>query len=1239
MGNSDNTLKNSSTTSDHQTDLQENDATWAKKKGIWPVGTRLINGMYEVLPLSETSSYAEGGVGIVQRVRHRDWDMELAVKSPKPGTLNSESGKQNFERECHTWIDLGLHPNIVNCYLVRRIDDIPRLFAEFVPDGSLRDWIRDGRLYEGGGNTALARILDVGIQFAWGLDYAHSQGLLHLDVKPGNVMMAGNTKEVTAKVTDFGLAKTFGSEGGGEFCEGMTPAFCSPEQYESFQLFRKQAEGRQIDADENVYPITKQSDIWSWAISLISMFFGRAPCKRGGQTAAEVFEAFLRHEPNEKYPPFPPQLIDIIRRCFRKNQLERPESMQFVADRLVRVYEECVGYSYRRHKPRVMVRTPEVISNHGASLLDLNKPDKALELFNQALAVNKWQPQILFNKLMTEWRYGRITDLEIESGLEEALRVNSTDANAFYVCGLFLREHGNVKMSRTFLEKAYELEPNRDDIANAFRLSIRQLKQEVRRIGKFRLQNRSEDETLPLFINKQQNFLLINPEARKYTLLDIASGEVAAFFSDNPEAANTSLDLDSTPLAVSDDKQWQLNSEFDGRLTLYDLNEKKNAEKVQKETANGKKDKKNLFKLQSRDTFEMLPWGQSRRCSDFGHKYMFLAKGHHISMTDLKTGILLGNFFGCDTDIIALTVSSDGLWLVSASADNSVRLWDTQTRRCLRTLQKPKKASAPLPKIKGLWIDDQHRYVFVLYQSNMVEYWTIDLICNDPKVRAPLQICFMVQSEELEQRFDSMTDLVKQGIELYNRKDNAASLEVLNKLRSFSEWRMFSQEPEINDWLRQLKRHTYRSSIQQVFVLNSFNIQTPNTTAWAGSFDGRFAVSGGQDHILRVWDFQPDQNVGTDSTGLVKNTSSTARIQYQIGELKGHRDWIKTIDITNNGHYAVTGSWDQTIRIWDLFAGSEIKILSDGNRDLTNVKFAPDGRTLACSTGEGHLFLIDGANGKLIGNLDFAHNGRINALGFCRDGRYLITGGEDRSLKIFQSFLGKVVRTYKDLPDEVTAVVLTANLRWCLCGLANGKICAFNLMTNSKDPEFVFEDHMAQITSMILLPEEDKLVTGSKDGTVRFWNLSEQKLVHTINNVGPISGMSLDFFGNYLSVVTQDSIVRRWELIWNYTFPGPYHSRNEAEEMLAILIGYYRFFEDIYQHKKSPIEYFQEKTLQKYREHHGGKIEVSEEVLQNALTEFELRGYGVRTSDEIYDMVNDVLNSCPYLRKINTDIN
>ncbi len=160
---------------------------------VWRAGD-LVLGLYEVVGV-----LGEGGMGRVYRVHHRGWDLDLAVKVPLPAVLEDAGGADLFEREAETWVNLGLHPHVVTCHYVRRVEGLPLVFAEYADGGSLHDALKTRRL------DSVEAILDVAIQFAWGLDHAHQQGLVHRDVKPANVML---TADGLAKVTDFGLARS-----------------------------------------------------------------------------------------------------------------------------------------------------------------------------------------------------------------------------------------------------------------------------------------------------------------------------------------------------------------------------------------------------------------------------------------------------------------------------------------------------------------------------------------------------------------------------------------------------------------------------------------------------------------------------------------------------------------------------------------------------------------------------------------------------------------------------------------------------------------------------------------------------------------------------------------------------------------------------------------------------------------------------------------------------------------------
>jgi tetratricopeptide (TPR) repeat protein len=404
----------------------------------WKVGD-LILGEYEV-----TGILGEGGMGIVYKVYHRPWNMVMAVKSPKPEIFTREGGKENFIREAETWVSLGTYPHLVRCYSVETLGGIPRVFAEYVQGGSLADWIRQRRLYEGGPERALERILDVTIQFARGLHFAHEQGLVHQDIKPANVMM---TQNGVAKVTDFGLAKAR-AMADDEIVQdekedqsimvssrGMTLAYCSPEQA-----------GRQA--------VSRKTDIWSWGLSVLEMFTGEVTWTIG-VAAQEILAGYEQQDPT--IPGMPAELRNLLARCFQQAPEARPATMLEVATELQEIYAHSVGRPYGKTMPRPSATQVDSLINRANSLLQLGRLEEAMNVSKQAIQLDPNSADAYYNL------GGALQELkraeEALATYEQVIRLKPSDVEAHNHRGSMLVQLGRPEEALVAYERAVELDP------------------------------------------------------------------------------------------------------------------------------------------------------------------------------------------------------------------------------------------------------------------------------------------------------------------------------------------------------------------------------------------------------------------------------------------------------------------------------------------------------------------------------------------------------------------------------------------------------------------------------------------------------------------------------------------------------------------------------------------------------------------------------------------------------------
>jgi serine/threonine-protein kinase len=203
-------------------------------------------GRYEV-----TSELGQGAMGVVYKARDPLIDREVAIKTINLSLAleEREEYEARFYQEARAAGRLS-HPNIVTIYDVGRTGDVAYIAMEYLHGRELRDMLNETRI------LPVAQVLDISIQVAQGLSYAHEHEIVHRDVKPSNVMIV---RDGHVKITDFGIARM--ASAAVRTQTGMvlgSPKYMSPEQ----------VLGKLID---------QRSDIFSLGVMLYEMLTGQVP--------------------------------------------------------------------------------------------------------------------------------------------------------------------------------------------------------------------------------------------------------------------------------------------------------------------------------------------------------------------------------------------------------------------------------------------------------------------------------------------------------------------------------------------------------------------------------------------------------------------------------------------------------------------------------------------------------------------------------------------------------------------------------------------------------------------------------------------------------------------------------------------------------------------------------------------------------------------------------------------------
>ncbi len=300
-------------------------------------------------------------------------------------------------------------------------------------------------------------------------------------------------------------------------------------------------------------------------------------------------------------------------------------------------------------------------------------------------------------------------------------------------------------------------------------------------------------------------------------------------------------------------------------------------------------------------------------------------------------------------------------------------------------------------------------------------------------------------------------------------------------------------------------------------------------TSVALTSNGRYAVSGSVDKTLRVWDIETGEELHT---------------------LRGHRDAIRAVAVISDDRLAVSVSADEMIKVWDLESGAEIEDLESVTRDAlcernsnrlmliygkVNV-ITPDGR-----------FSIDARNQqfsresyKKYGALKICDLKRgvelgtvrvqeeISAIALTPDSRFALIGTYSGVLRIWNLDKLEETRVMMGHSSRIDVIKVTPDGRRAVTGSFDSTVCVWDLKTENEP--IVVDKHKDRVTSVAIAPNGQYAVTASYDRTLKVWDLPSGKLLNTLaGHNSSIYAVAVSFDSSVVASVSGDRTFRVWD--------------------------------------------------------------------------------------------------------------
>ena len=277
--------------------------------------------------------------------------------------------------------------------------------------------------------------------------------------------------------------------------------------------------------------------------------------------------------------------------------------------------------------------------------------------------------------------------------------------------------------------------------------------------------------------------------------------------------------------------------------------------------------------------------------------------------------------------------------------------------------------------------------------------------------------------------------------------------------------------------------------------------------ALALSPDGRWAVSGSKDWTLRLWDLANNQVVRT---------------------FEGHNGIVHTIALTPDGRSVLSGSEDRTLRLWDLDSGRVKRVFRGHTLAVQGIAIAQDGKFAASVSEDGTVRVWDLTSGQSNRVFKGLYH-QLNAVAITPDGRQFVFGGGDWTIKLLDlDNVGKI-KTLEGHSGIVGTLAIAPDGRTLLSGADDQTVRIWRIDTGGSLQ--VLQGHTGSVDAVAVTADARRVISGSRDKTIRVWDLATGKTLQVLEgHSGFVRSLAIAATTGRTISGSTDRTIRHWDI-------------------------------------------------------------------------------------------------------------